>query len=333
MNDLNNIDGVWFIYDGECPICSRAAETIAIKEKFGALYTIDARENDDSLLMQEINLRRLDLDEGMVIYTQGEFYHGKEALNFIAKHGTPKNTFMLITKGLFWSKILSSLMYPWIRSVRNDLLSLKKSSRIDNLNLKKEPIFKSIFGSDWDSLPIVMKKHYANRPYSTEVTTIKGTLNIFCKAPLLWFAPMLKLLGQIPAFNQSGVPVTVRFESEPNSKLFHFNRKFDISGREPYFFRSKMIQTRGNEVIEIMKFGLGWRMQCSWNGQQVVLKHKGYVIYLFGHFIPIPLTILMGEANAIETPVCENIFDMEVNITHPWWGEMYGYNGRFEAIN
>ncbi len=54
-----------------------------------------------------------------------------------------------------------------------------------------------------------------------------------------------------------------------------------------------MVQFKGSEVIEIMPFGLGWEMFCRWDRDKVVLKHSGYSLNLFGHFIPLPLTLLM----------------------------------------
>jgi len=158
-------------------------------------------------------------------------------------------------------------------------------------------------------------------------------LDVFCKPPLLWLSPLMRLLGQIPTFNEKSVPVSVRFESDSNSKAFHFNRSFGFSGRKRYVFHSRMLQVKDNEVVEIMKFGLGWKMRYSWDGEKVVLAHRGYILQFFGHLIPLPLTVLLGSGNAVEYPVDDNTFDMEVNITHPWWGEMYGYKGRFEVQN
>lgn len=332
MNDLKEKLGVWFIYDGDCPICTHAAEALRIKEKYGSLTVLDARENKDHLLIDEIKKRKLDLDEGMVIYVDGQLYHGKEALKFMARHGEANNPFMFFFKGLFWSDTLSQLMYPWMRGVRNWLLRQKNVERIDNLNLKEEPIFKAIFGDKWDELPPVIKKHYANHPYSRQVTTVQGVLDVFCKPPLLWLSPLMRVLGQIPTFNENNVPVTVRFESDLNSKSFHFNRSFNFSERKPYVFQSRMLQIKDDEVIEIMRFGLGWKMQYSWDGEKVTLKHKGYALQIFGHLIPLPLTMLMGAGNAAEYPVDDTTFDMEMSITHPWWGEMHGYKGRFEVL-
>lgn len=332
MNNLEGKYGVWFIYDGDCPICAYAAEALHIKQKFGSLSILNVREISSDPLIDEINRRGLDLDEGMVIYLDSQFYYGKEALKFIARHGKNNNLLMLLFKSFFWSDKLSRLVYPWMSAARNGFLRYRKATMIDNLNLKEEPIFKSIFGESWNDLPLIMKKHYANKPYTEQVITVKGRLNVFCKPPLSWLSPLMRLMGQIPAFNANNVPVTVRFESDFHSKSFHFNRAFNFRDRKTYIFHSRMFQIKENEVIEIMKFGLGWKMHYSWDGEKVVLEHRGYALQVLGHLIPLPLSILMGAGHAVEYPVDDNTFDMEVRITHPWWGEVYGYKGRFEVL-
>lgn len=194
-----------------------------------------------------------------------------------------------------------------------------------------DPIFKSIFGQSWDDLPTVMKSHYANRPYSHDETVVEGTLDVMCKPPLSWIAPIMKLLGQIPPANEVGVLVTVQFKSDEDSKAFHFVRTFNFTRSKPYVFHSRMVQIKDNEVIEIMRLGVGWRMLYSWDGEKVVLTHKGYALHVFGHFIPMPLTLLMGKGYAEERAVGDKTFDMVTHITHPWWGKVYEYKGRFEV--
>jgi predicted DCC family thiol-disulfide oxidoreductase YuxK len=331
MNTLKEKTGVWFVYDGECPICTHAAEALCIKQHYGTLHTLDAREASADPLIAEINRLGLDLDEGMVIYLDGKFFHGKDALKFIASHGESKNIFMAVFKGLFWSTSVSTLMYPWLRGTRNWLLRRKNIQRIDNLELKKEPIFKSIFGDQWNELPPVMKRHYSNRPYTQDTKIVAGTLDVFCKPPLLYVSSLMKLLGQIPARNEKNVPVTVYFQSDLNSKSFYFNRIFNFTNGKPYTFKSRMLQIETDKVIEIMRFGLGWKLQYLWDGEKVILLHKGYALQLFGYRIPLPLTMILGAGYAEERPVDDYTFDMETHITHPWWGKIYQYKGRFEV--
>lgn len=205
----------------------------------------------------------------------------------------------------------------------------KKNLTSDNPELRSEPIFQSIFGDKWKELPPVMHKHYLNRPYSDDVNTVEGTLDVMCVGPLRLLSPLFWFLGGIPPHNEKNVPVTVRFESSKDTKEFTFNRVFHFKNRKPYQFQSRMIQVAGNEVIEIMRFGIGWRMSVHWEDDCTKLKHKGYAVKLFGHFISIPLTMLIGEGNAWEKAVDENSFDMQVDIAHPWWGKIYEYKGRF----
>ena len=192
-----------------------------------------------------------------------------------------------------------------------------------------DPIFKSIFGKSWDELPPVMRKRYANRPYTQDKVTVEGILEVSCAGPIKLFAPLFWLLGGIPPHNEKDVPVTVRFQSEPDTKVFQFNRLFHFKTRKPCSFHSSMVQTKGNEVIEIMRFGPGWRMNYLWEDGKAILQHKGYVFSLLGHYIPLPLTPLMGKGHAEEIPVDGDKFDMFFHITHPWWGQVYGYKGSF----
>jgi predicted DCC family thiol-disulfide oxidoreductase YuxK len=85
MSNLAEKQGVWFVYDGECPMCNTAAHAFRIKQQYGSLHLINARKTKDDPLIEEINKRKIDLDEGMVIYCEDRFYHGKDALKFMAR--------------------------------------------------------------------------------------------------------------------------------------------------------------------------------------------------------------------------------------------------------
>ncbi|MGS2718027.1 DUF4166 domain-containing protein [Eionea flava] len=329
MKNKDSAKGIWFVYDGECPLCKQAALALRIKEAYGILHLLDARDDAEHPLMQTINAEGFDLDEGMIIYDGECFYHGKTALRFMAKYSENKGLFNVATKIVYWSDVLAKLTYPWLRGMRNLLLRRKNISRIDNLKQKNQPIFKRVFGEGWDKLPAVMHKHYANKPYSQDITVVDGVLDVSCSGPFKYFAPLFWLLHGIPPANEKEVPVTVRFQSDKNTQSFTFNRMFQFDNRKPYHFRSYMIPIKENEVIEVMPLGLCWRTNVVWEDNRVKLKHKGYALRIAGHFIPLPLTPLMGAGNAEEIAIDDDSFDMQVEITHPWWGRIYEYKGRF----
>ncbi len=92
--------------------------------------------------------------------------------------------------------------------------------------MNEASIFETIFGKDWHDLPPVMRKHYANRPHSHDVTTVEGTLDVMCAGPIKFLAPLFWLMRGIPPHNEKAVPVTVNFKSDINTRYFHFNRIF-----------------------------------------------------------------------------------------------------------
>lgn len=333
MEDLSAKEGVWFVYDGDCPICSHAAHALRIKQKFGALSVLNARQADPAdPLIREINRRGLDIDEGMVIYCNGRFHHGKAALKFMARHGAAKGGMNLSFKALFWSDRLSALLYPWMRGARNWLIRRRGIGRIDNLRKRNTPLFRPVFGDAWDDLPPVMKKRYANRPYTDDVVTVEGRLDVTCAGPIRALRPLFLVFGTVPPFSQDAVPVTVRFKSDRNSQAYHFHRLFRFQGRKPYPFRSRMVRIRDNEVVEIMRFGIGWRMRLVWENGRVILKPRGFVLSWFGHFMPLPIGFLMGRGQAEEIPVDDDHFDMVAEMIHPLWGRFYQYRGRFRVL-
>lgn len=331
---MKSIDsGVWFVYDGDCPLCSYAAQAIEIKKQCGELHLIDARSHADHPLILDINAQNLDLDEGMVIYWKNKFYHGKDALRFMAKHGRPKGFFNRINHWLFQSDKLATFFYPGLRGIRNFLLRRLSKSKIDNLRRNEPPIFASVFGHQWDNLPVVFKQHYANRPYSRDKVIVEGKLDVYCRSYMNLLRPLFRILGSVPVVTEKEVPVTVCFDSSEHSSAFHFNRIFNFAEGKPYHFRSRMISIGNGEVIEVMRFGICWRTRFDYtttDNNRVTLTHRGYAIKILNFFLPLPITWLLGRGDAEEIAVDDYHFDMKVKMTSPIFGLVYSYAGRFE---
>ncbi len=331
MNQVSidkNKGDVWFVYDGDCPICQVAAHGLRIKKAVGNLHLLNARKENANPIITEINNKGLNLDEGMVIKFNDVFYHGADALQIMALLGTNQGWFNRMNYLLFKSPILSKICYPPLRVARNFTLKLKAIQNINNLLDKNKPIFKPIFGKSWETLPPVMHKHYANRPYSFDIATVKGNLDVMCK----WYVqPFFRVLGTVPPYNEKNVPVTVNFTSQLETAGFGFERIFNFKNRQPVHFHSRMYQVKGNEVMECMNYGICWHSYYSWDGNKVTLRHKSYSLRVLDFNIPLPITWLVGRADADEIPVSDNTFAMCATITHPLFGKIYEYKGQFKV--
>ncbi len=194
-----------------------------------------------------------------------------------------------------------------------------------------DPIFKSVFGADWDRLPPVMKRHYANRIGSNDVVTVEGHLDVESSPLGRLMAPLFSLAKTLVPYEGRDVPTTVNFVTDHGANAFRFERMFRFPGKPPYEFRSAMLPLGGNMVVEMMGLGLGWKMIYAWTGQKVVLCHRGYVLRIGGVFVPLPLTWILGAGSAEETPLDGDTFAMSTEIRHPWWGKVIGYAGTFRV--
>ena len=127
---------VYFVYDGECPLCQLGASFYKVREVIGELELVDARTEKDHPVMQEVNAAKLNLDEGMVLKYQGQLYQGVEALYLMAKLGADEGVLNRLNNTLYKSKTLAKMHYPFMRGVRNLMLKAKGVKKIQNLEAK-----------------------------------------------------------------------------------------------------------------------------------------------------------------------------------------------------
>ena len=192
-----------------------------------------------------------------------------------------------------------------------------------------EPIFKAVFGDDWERLPLVMKKHYANHAYRNDRMTCEGMMTVEISRLGKLLSPFFRLAGVLVPYEGENIPVTVDYISTADSDIFQLNRVFYFPGRAPARFHSRMKPLGGSMLVELMRFGLGWQFDCGWNGEKIVLRHRNYVLNFIGLKIPLPIGLLLGKVYSDETPINDSEFSMTMEIRHPLWNRIYAYSGRF----
>jgi hypothetical protein len=192
---------------------------------------------------------------------------------------------------------------------------------------KQEQLFKAVFGSAWDKLPPVFQKRYMNRPYSHDITTVEGEMNINFSKIMSCLMPFFRLFHVLVPYKGKNIPVTVDFRSQNDAVCL--DRKFYFPHKKPYEFNSCMHVINENDVVERMSLGLGWRTHYFYDGKKVIMQHKGYVWRIFGLNIPLPLAIFVGVGHAEEEMIDDNSYRVTMSMSHPWFGIMYSYSGNF----
>lgn len=194
---------------------------------------------------------------------------------------------------------------------------------------KSESIFAPIFRDQWERLPSVFQKHYANHPFTTDEAIVEGKMDITISKLMCCFTPFLKWFNVLVPYQGRDIPVTVRFCSKQDSSQLHLLRTFYFPNKNPYEFNSCMQVMGKEDVIERMKFGLGWRMRYFYDGTKVIMQHKHYVLKIMKWWVPLPLEIIMGKGYAEEEVIDANTYRVTMMMRHALLGELYRYEGNF----
>jgi predicted DCC family thiol-disulfide oxidoreductase YuxK len=122
---MESRSGVDVIYDGECPFCTAFVKMARLRETFGQVRLIDARQSALPLI-QRLRETYL-LDDGFVIIHGGREYYGPAALEFLslatADSGWARFLFRLpLFRGRF-----GQIVYPML--VRGRKLALRLLGR------------------------------------------------------------------------------------------------------------------------------------------------------------------------------------------------------------
>ncbi|WP_371731845.1 DCC1-like thiol-disulfide oxidoreductase family protein [Ruegeria sp. HKCCA6707] len=121
-------DETVLIYDGDCPFCSRYVAMVRLKEAIGPVNLVDARNGGD--VVEQILAKGLDLDDGMVLLFNGDYYHGAECIHRLALLSTRSGLFNRLNALVFRSPTMSRVLYPVLRFGRNTVLRLLGRQKI-----------------------------------------------------------------------------------------------------------------------------------------------------------------------------------------------------------
>lgn len=119
------------VYDAQCPVCRAYCEGIARETAVDALQLVDARQQ--GALMDEINARRLDIDEGMVLKADGRLFYGAAAILELGRRRKSRGLYGRINQLFFGAPLAAAVFYPLGKAFRNALLRLLGIEKIRNL--------------------------------------------------------------------------------------------------------------------------------------------------------------------------------------------------------
>jgi predicted DCC family thiol-disulfide oxidoreductase YuxK len=122
---------VWVVYDGECPLCSRYVLMYRLRKQGQHVHLIDARSEHP--IVGDVRARDLDLNEGMVVRSRDQYYHGSEAMYLLATLAGETTLFNRVNRLLFSRPRLARAVYPTLVRGRKVLLRILGRKLIDEI--------------------------------------------------------------------------------------------------------------------------------------------------------------------------------------------------------
>ena len=111
------------IYDGDCPVCNNITLLSKIDKTSNSVDLLNAREVIPLVetLRNEFNIN---INEGMAVVHNNDFYFAGEALHFLGTHSSKKYFFSNLINIIYKNKFISIKLYPLFKFFRSILLKL-----------------------------------------------------------------------------------------------------------------------------------------------------------------------------------------------------------------
>jgi hypothetical protein len=192
-----------------------------------------------------------------------------------------------------------------------------KTAQIKNISLMRRAL-----GADWEKLPLALQAHYQG---ATNADT--GHMDI--EYP--WFMQpvysLLRLFGALPNRRGQHIATVVRKHIEDGRQ--HWRRTITYADGRVIHFNS-IWEVHNNHLIEYVNPLLGVEMAPYVVGDQLHYRGVRFVLRLGPLKLSIPEWLALGHTTIVEKATSASEFEMDFRLTHPLFGQVFRYSGKFQ---
>ena len=187
-------------------------------------------------------------------------------------------------------------------------------------------LMQQALGADWDKLPPALQAHYR---FGT--TTDTGSMDIEYPRFMQPVWSILRLLGAL--VDRQGKSVTTIVEKRVVGERQVWQRTITYPDGQIVRFDSFWVAAGNAEVIEFVNPVLGLQIAPYVVGEKLHYRGVRFIAKLGPVSIPIPEWLVLGHATIIEEALDDTHFAMDFRLTHPLFGQLFRYSGKFEAAS
>ena len=107
---------VTVFFDGDCPFCKSYVRLLRLRQAAGPVTLVDLRR--DAGVRATLEGAEFELDQGMVVETDGRRFAGADAIHVLALLSTDSQPFNRASRWVLSSRAVAAVLYPALRSGR-----------------------------------------------------------------------------------------------------------------------------------------------------------------------------------------------------------------------
>lgn len=177
-------------------------------------------------------------------------------------------------------------------------------------------------GDDFAKLPPALRAHYRQG-----TTRDSGWLDISFPGAM---RPWLRLLHRVGALvPRGGQRIATTVDKQVAGERQFWQRTIRFADGDSVRFDSIWEPGENGTLIEYVNPVLGLQMQPYVVGEQLHYRGIHFVARLGGWRLPIPEWLALGHTTIVEQALDEQRFAMDFRLTHPLFGELFRYSGKF----
>jgi hypothetical protein len=185
-------------------------------------------------------------------------------------------------------------------------------------------LMQQALGADWEKLPPALQAHYR---FGSTVDT--GSMDIEFPRFMQAVWSILKLFGALVDRKGNGVMTIV--EKSVVGERQVWRRTITYPDGQVVRFDSFWVAAGNGEVVEFVNPVLGLQMAPYVVGEKLHYRGVKFIAKLGPVTIPIPEWLTLGHATIVEEALDDTHFAMDFRLTHPLFGQLFRYSGKFEA--
>lgn len=185
-------------------------------------------------------------------------------------------------------------------------------------------LMQQALGDDWHKLPPVLQAHHAG------CVVDQGEMDI--EYPR-WMQPLLLLLRLIGALiDRPGKAVATRVEKRLVDGRQTWHRTMIYADGQRKYFNSVWLAAGERQIVEYVNPWLGLQIRPYVVDDRLYSDGVCFVLRVWRWQLRIPENYLLGHTTIVETAIDEHRFAMDFRLTHPWFGQVFRYAGKFASM-